>query len=397
MISSTFFQVALVLGGSFCVYWLLPRNLRLGFLAIASFSLLFTIEPVGSCVLAGWSSLFYWIAPRLTAPGSRWRRWMGPALILGILGYLAYHKYIPPLVAAMSLNPIEKKVVLPLGISYFTFKLIHYAVEVGRGNIKDRNLQQFFCYIFLFPIFTAGPIERFDHFLANQDERWNLRSMVEGLTRIIHGVIKKFVLAAAVWTLVEQTDADYLLSHLSEVLTFQVWLYCALVFIYVYLDFSAYSDIAIGSARLFGLRIMENFNWPIFAPDIGAFWTRWHMTLARWCQAYVYLPTIGLTRNPYLAVYSSFLAIGLWHAGSMNFVFWGLYHATAVSVFQAWRQVKRRRRWKFTDRYPWRCLSVPITLLVVVGSFACTASPDSHNALDGLRVLCKLVAIDFPA
>ena len=397
MISSTLFQVAFVLSTSFALYWLLPRNLRIGFLALVSVGLLFRMEPVGTCVLAGWSTLFYLLVPRVTAKGSMQWRWVGPALILGILGYLAYYKYIPPLVAAWASNPIEEKVVLPLGISYFTFKLIHYAVEVGRGNINDRNPQQFFCYIFLFPIFTAGPIERFDHFLANQEERWSLRSTVEGLTRIIHGLIKKFVLAAAVWALVEQTgDAEYLLSHLSELFTFQVWLYCALVFLYVYFDFSAYSDIAIGSARLFGLRIMENFDWPIFAPNIGDFWARWHMTLARWCQVYVYMPTIGLTRNPYLAVYASFLAIGLWHAGSMNFVLWGLYHATAVAVYQAWRQLKRRCRWRFQDRYPWRCFSVPLTLLVVVGSFACTAPPESCHALDGLRVLCKLIAVELP-
>ena len=97
-------------------------------------------------------------------------------MILVILGYLVYHKYIPQLGVFFSAQASAGTVVVPLGISYFTFKLIHYAVEVARGNITDRSLQRFFCYIFLFPIFTAGPIERFDHFLANRDETWQLQS-----------------------------------------------------------------------------------------------------------------------------------------------------------------------------------------------------------------------------
>ena len=169
-----------------------------------------------------------------------------------------------------------------------------------------------------------------------------------------------------------------------------------MTFLYVYMDFSAYSDIAIGSSRLFGIRIMENFNWPIFAQNIGDFWRRWHMTLAGWCQTYVYLPTIGLSRNPFLAVYATFLAIGLWHAGSINYACWGLYHATGVAVFQIWQRFKRRRGWVFLDHNPWHLLGIPITFLFVTGSFAFTVPHGVGTAYDGLRIFLKLLFINLP-
>jgi alginate O-acetyltransferase complex protein AlgI len=141
---------------------------------------------------------------------------------------------------------------------------------------------------------------------------------------------------------------------------------------------------------------MENFNWPIIARNIGEFWTRWHMTLAGWCQAYVYLPTIGWTRNPYLAVYATFLAMGLWHAGSMHFVCWGLYHATGVAVFQLWRRSQFRRRSKFLDRGLWRHAGVPVTFLFVAGSFAFTFTHGVGNWFDGFRILLRMAAVNVP-
>ena len=186
--SGTFWLVLLF---AVVIYWLLPKKFRLGFLALASFGYLATLDLMSVLVLVVWSLAFFKLAPLTLSDQSLWRRLL-PALILGILGYLTYFKYIPPLIMAMSADPIEIQLIIPLGISYFTFKLIHYAVEVSRGNITDRSLSQFLSYIFLFPIFTAGPIELFDHYLAHQDQKWQLDSMVYGLTRIIHGLIKKF-------------------------------------------------------------------------------------------------------------------------------------------------------------------------------------------------------------
>jgi len=394
----------LVLFATVIVFWLIPRQYRFGFLALASFGYLATLDLTSVLVLVAWTLAFYWLAP-LAIGKSSWQQRLPSILILAILGYLAYFKYIPPLIAAMSSDPIETKFIIPLGISYFTFKLIHYAVEVVRGNITNRSFQQFFAYMFLFPIFTAGPIERFDHFLANQDQKWQLDSTVEGLTRIIHGLIKKFFVAGMLiaplfgpYGDITGPNAGALLFNLSVLPTYKIWGFLVLAFLFMYMDFSAYSDIAIGASRLFGIRIMENFNFPIIAPNISNFWKRWHMTLAGWCQAYVYMPMIGLTRNPYIAVYCTMLAFGLWHAGSLNRVAWGLYHATGLVIHLTWSRIKRKKKWLFLDRMlVMRLIGIPSTFLFVAGSFAFSTTDGNGGFYGALRIFAKMFFINLPA
>lgn len=383
---------------SVAVFWLLPKNLRSGFLAAVSFGYLFSLDWKSVSSLVVWALVFFYFVPR--QPKEKGGKWKVRLLVLGILGYLAYFKYIPPLVAAKSHGASHANLFIPLGISYFTFKFIHYALEVSRGNIANRSLADFLCYIFLFPIFTAGPIERFDHFLANQDDRLQTENLVVGSTRIIHGLIKKLVFGGMIIVPLfrQVTDADILLQRLSVLPVYKVWGFLILSYLNVYMDFSAYSDIAIGASRLFGIRILENFHWPIFAPNIGNFWKRWHMTLAGWCQAYVYMPTIGLTRNPYLAVYLTFLAIGLWHSGDLNWICWGLYHGTGVVVYLSWAKYQRKRKWQHLDRLPVvQAASILATFAFVSAGFAVT-STHGHGGLYGtVRILAKLVNIDLPA
>jgi alginate O-acetyltransferase complex protein AlgI len=378
------------------VFWLLPARLRVGFLALVSIGYLLTLEPAGVAALLAFALGCYFFAPY--AATGRLPHMIVPILVLALLGYLAYFKYVPRLVATLAAGSLGASIAIPLGISYFTFKLIHYVIEVGRGNIVDRSLSQFFCYVFLFPIFSAGPIERFDHFLANQDRQWQLPSTVEGVTRIFHGLIKKFVFASLLLLPLDGgLDAlPGLVDRLGTVPTYKIWAFLVIAYLYAYLDFSAYSDVAIGCSRLFGFRIAENFNFPVLAADIGTFWKRWHMTLANWCQAYVYMPTLGLTRNPYAALYATMLAMGLWHAGSLNWVAWGLYHATGLAIFLTWSRIKRQRRWFFLDRGLWRFAGVPVTFAFVTASFAFTASY-GLGVYTGVRLLAKLFFINLPA
>lgn len=394
----------LILFWSVLCFWALPKKFRLGFLATVSFLYLATLEPVGMLVLLGWMLTFYWLAPYTQGRGTR-QRWLLATLVLSSLGYLAYFKYIPPLLTALSLSAVGHVLLIPLGISYFTFKLIHYAVEVSRNNLKNHSLSQLFCYIFLFPIFTAGPIERFDHFLTHQQDHWQIDLIVEGLTRIIYGLIKKFYLGGVILVSLlgryasdGSPNAGILLDNLIFLPTYEVWGFLVLTYLYTYIDFSAYSDIAIGASRLFGIRIMENFNFPILAPNIGNFWKRWHMTLGGWCQAYVYMPTIGFTRNPYLAVYSTMLAIGLWHVGSLNWACWGLYHATGIAIYMTWTRLKRQRQWFWLDHTPiLRYWGVPVTFLFVSSAAAFTSIQGYGGLYSALRILAKLCFINLPA
>jgi alginate O-acetyltransferase complex protein AlgI len=320
---------------------------------------------------------------------------------LTALGYLAWHKYLPTLAAAFSADALAEHPAIPLGISYFTFKLIHYAVEVSWGTITDRSLARFAAYIFLFPIFTAGPIERFDHFLAEREESWSLDSTLAGLFRIGQGLIKAFVFSRLVapanhdWI----PSAEALVRSLPETSHLELGAYLFFSFLYAYFDFSAYSDIAIGASRLFGLRIMENFNWPILAPNIGEFWRRWHMTLAGWCQAYVYVPIIGHTRKLVLAIYATFLAMGAWHGPSWNWILWGAYHGTGVAVYQSWSRFKRMRGWGPSlpgAASPWRHLGIPLTIAFVSGSYAFSTTVDL-GPWSAVRILARVFLIDLPA
>src|SRR5262249_24357371 len=126
------------------------------------------------------------------------------------------------------------------------------------------------------------------------------------------------------------------------------------------------------ASRLFGLRIMENFRFPMLAPNISDFWRRWHMTLAGWCQRYIYMPTLGWFRSPYLSLYTTFIVIGLWHAASGAYLFWGCYHATGIAVYQLWAKLKRRLKWPLMDHWTLKYAGIPLTFLFVSAGEICT-------------------------
>ena len=398
MVQSPFFWLALVVAVP--IYWILPHRFRAIFLSAVSVGYLVTLDPVTAAVLAGWTVLFFAAAPlaqRETQRDKTRAARVVPFLLIGIFAYLGYHKYFPRILGAIGFAAETRTLLLPLGISYFTFKLAHYAIEVGRKNITDRSLASFVSYIFLFPIYSAGPIERYDHFLANRSERWEEDHLIAGATRIVHGLVKKFVIGEMLLRRLyfDLPNVDVVLTHLDRLGPLDAWRFLIVAYLLAYMDFSAYSDIAIGSSRLFGIRIMENFRWPILATNIGDFWKRWHMTLAGWCQAYVYMPMIGLTRKPYVAVFATFIAMGLWHAGTTTWVLWGVYHATGVSIYLTWLRIKRKRGWLKEASPLLTVVSVLATGLFVAGSFAFTVTHGRGDTVDGLRILTKLIGVNL--
>ncbi len=373
---------ALIFGAP-VVFWLLPARLRYGFLTAASIGYLATRDWTSVAALLGWSVLFFLVAPKALASGSSRRR-VSLGLVLAILGYLVFFKYAPPLWNALAPDDSGMSVVLPLGISFFTFKLIHYAFAVRDRQVTDRSLATFLSYVFLFPAFTAGPIERYDHFLEHREDRLTVAAAAAGLTRIAHGLVKKFVLAEIVvrqWLLNGATAAD-VVARAHELGVPGTWGFLAASLLYAYFDFAGYSDLAIGGSRLFGLRIMENFNHPLTSAGIGQFWKRWHMTLAGWCQAYVYMPVMARTRNPVVAVYATFVVMGLWHEGNLNYLCWGLYHGTGVVVALSWARTCRRRGWARPSGRVRTALVIAATLLFVTGSsIFSTTSPLGADAM----------------
>ena len=394
----------MMLGITFAAFWLAPLKLRLSLLTAASLSFIFlTLEAdeklgvslleqrIAFFAMIGWALLFFFTAPLAKKEGAG-RKWTVLLLILGIVGFLAWFKYVPVLMARFGTGPM--RMFIPLGISYFTFKLIHYALEVSRGTIKDRSLDAFLSYIFLFPAFSAGPIERFDHYLANRELRLTQAAITQGLSRIIVGLIKFLVISQMIVVMLfGDQKMSTLLYHFNTFSPWDVWKFMIVAYVQMYLGFSAYSDVAIGGSRLFGLKIAENFNWPIFATNITEFWKRWHMSLANWCMTYIYMPTLGRWRNPYIASYLTFIVMGLWHAGALPWIAWGLYHATGLAAYQWWGKYRRQKKWQFFNGQTWKYACIPITFLAITGSFAFTEVHGHGGTLDSIRLLAKMCFI----
>lgn len=391
--SWTFWALAVV---SCLVFWALPLRLRAGFLTCVSIGYLLTLDAGSAATLFVLATLFYVGAPHL-APGRPQRQRLLVILILVVCLFLAAFKYVPPLLRSFAADMRIATLLIPLGISYYCFKLIHFGIEVSRGTVQRGRVDTFFLYLFWFPIFTAGPIERYDHFIANRVLAWRREDAVAGLHRVVVGIVKQAVVVDLIARLVYPgiPTSAALAGNLDGVSTAAAWLVVLRTYLLVYVSFSAYSDIAIGLSRLFGLGIMENFNWPLFARTASEYWQRWHMTLSGWCQNYIYMPALGYTRNPYFALQVSFFVMGMWHAGSATRLLWGFYHACGVGVYTAWSRLRRRRRWNFMEHGPGVALAIVLTQLYVLGSWAILAGEETGSVRDGARVLAKLLFIDI--
>lgn len=363
-----------------------------------------------------WAALVVGVVASAVLP-ARWRSWavagisvcfllvVAPWTAVGLLGFgLAYRALLAdrpsrglvlalvvaalaPLAVCKYLPPVFEGVAMPLGISYFSFKLVHYALDRGEGTLEHSSLGDWLAWLFLFPIYTAGPIERFDHFTRSSGVGWRPRDLVAGGHRIAHGLVKKFVLAEHLLGQVATVTPEEVVAGSATRL--EVWAFLGATFLYNYLDFSAYSDLAVGGSRVLGIRVMENFNWPIAAGNIGDFWKRWHISLTSWCQRYVYMPAFARTRSPYLSVFATFSAMGLWHSGSLAWLCWGLWHALGVSVYLTWRRRRRLLGIRARGGVVSRVAAHALTLAFVSAGYAFTAI--DGTPLDSLRILGGLV------
>lgn len=390
--SLAFWQVLLV---SVVGYWSLPVRFRDIFLLTVSLGYLATLDWRSVVALSVLATVFWRLTPLLAGDGPAARRCVVGS-VLACCGFLGAVKYLPPLLQALSAGSGHAVWIIPLGVSYYIFKLIHYVVESSRGTIALMPWPSFFLYLFLFPTFTAGPIERYDHFIANREQSPNRAMFAEGGTRIIFGLIKIGVISDAIQRLIfkDVPDVNYLTAHINELPTFTVWGVVLRTYLTTYIGFSAYSDIAIGSSRLFGISILENFKFPLFARNMSDFWQRWHMTLSRWCQSYVYMPVLASSRQPYVAVVASFIVMGIWHSLTATRVAWGLWHAAGTIAYMMWR--RRKRQGPASASYLYTGIAILLTQLYVLGSWAILAGEDNVGLIGGLRVLAKMVFLTLP-
>ena len=257
------------------------------------------------------------------------KRWMivSVAIGLGLLGLFKYADFfIGSVNAVTGLSLPLLRLVLPIGISFYTFQCISYTVDVYRGDAAaQKNLISFGCYVSLFPQLIAGPIVRYtDVARALEGRTHSMEAFTLGLRRFLFGLGKKVLLANQFGAL----TALYRDSKAQSVL--YCWLYALAFALQIYFDFSGYSDMAIGLGQIFGFRFPENFNYPYLSRSITEFWRRWHMTLGGWFRDYVYIPLGGnrVTRPRwFLNILAVWMLTGLWHGASWNFVLWGLVFA----------------------------------------------------------------------
>ena len=267
---------------------------------------------------------------------------------------------------------------LPLGISFFTFEFIHYAVDRYRGVTAPGKFGEYLAFILFFPTMVAGPIKRYQDFLpklqapsAAWRDDWEI-----GITRIFAGLVKKLAIADLLTAVTNHLNQADIAQAQRWVLPFWLLAYG----FKIYFDFSAYSDIAIGSARLFGIKVPENFDWPYLRTNIAEFWKHWHMSLYKWLVDYVFIPLGGSRTAPhrvYLNVLITMFISGLWHGAGLNFIVWGLWHGMLLLGHRLWS------RWRGEPRMPasaWRNgLSWGLTFVLVnIGwAFFCMDLPTS--------------------
>lgn len=220
------------------------------------------------------------------------------------------------------------KIILPIGLSFHTFQSLSYVIEVYRGHQKaERNLGIYSLYVMFFPQLVAGPIERPQNLLFQFRERkvFNLEQGKDGLRQILWGLFKKVAIADSCGRCVDFIYNDY--GHLNGVVLFAGMI---LYSFQIYCDFSGYSDMALGSAKLMGFKLMQNFNYPYFSRSINEFWNRWHISLSTWFKDYVYIPLGGSREGKAKQVRNLLITFGLsglWHGANWTFVFWGLINA----------------------------------------------------------------------
>ncbi len=319
-----------------------------------SLGLILALNPMTGAWLAA-EVVAVWMvlgaAARTTGTAKTALLWTGITLIIA---NLVAFKYLPTGEIGAVLTAqggLAKDVVdwlvqigFPLGISFLSFRMIHILVECMRGTLPKLSTSDYFLYAFFFPIWIAGPIERVDRFFAGRADKVSSDDLTIGANRVFWGLVKVFFLSKAVLPALYAASftPDSIAPNMAQLGVADTWWYLLVTYAILYTDFSGYSDLAIGLSRLFGFKIVENFNFPFLATNMSDYWRRWHISLANWCQSYVYMPVLARTRRPNLALYCSFFVMGLWHAASPNWILWGMWHATGVTLYRLYDRFRRK-------------------------------------------------------
>ncbi len=323
---------------------------------------------------------------------------------LAVLAYFKYANFLVRSVSAVSGLPLGTfDILLPLGISFFTFTQIAYLVDVHVGKVVERNPIHYALFVTYFPHLIAGPVlhhaEMMPQFAREDIYRPQVRNMTLGLGYFSIGLIKKILVADSVAPL---ADAAFGQVASTAISASAAWLGILAYTLQIYFDFSGYSDMAIGLSLLFGVRLPYNFNSPYQARNISDFWRRWHMTLSRFLRDYLYVPLGGNRRGRlrrYINLLATMLLGGLWHGASWTFVIWGGLHGIYLVINHAWQWLWGRLPPGSYPRGPFwsaaaRSASVALTLLCVIVAWAFFRAPTFEAAF---RIVGAMFGIGTPS
>ena len=268
------------------------------------------------------------------------KKWILIGTILSDLGFLFYFKYFNFVMKnvnfAFGADIPFLDVIMPIGISFYTFQAISYVVDVYRGDVKvQKRLDKLALYICLFPQLIAGPIVKYHDIedqIDNRQERFD--KIVYGVKRFIVGLAKKMLIANTMGAVADKIFA----MPVTDFGTGIAWIGAIAYTFQIFYDFSGYSDMAIGLGSIFGFKFLENFNYPYISKSITEFWRRWHISLSTWFKEYLYIPLGGnrvAKSRMYLNLFLVFLATGIWHGAEWTFLVWGLWHGFFI-IMEKW-------------------------------------------------------------
>ncbi len=255
-----------------------------------------------------------------------------------IISFMLYFKYMDFFIdnfnKVLGTNIPLLKIVLPIGISFYTFQIISYVVDVYRGEKAQKNPINLAAYVAMFPQLIAGPIVRYhDVALELETRTHSFDKIGEGIRRFVIGLAKKVLIANSMYDLSEIVYAA------EEKTVLMYWMYAISVALYIYFDFSGYSDMAIGLGKVFGFHFLENFNYPYISKSATEFWRRWHMSLGSWFRDYLYIPLGGNRVSKFrhiINIFAVWLFTGFWHGASWNFILWGVFFGVLLLIEKFW-------------------------------------------------------------
>lgn len=393
-----FFPIVLFL------YFFIPRRLRMVWLLIASYYFYMSWNAEYAVLIGGSTIITYVSAlllEKINADAGKHTHFKRVMLLvccivinLGILGVFKYGNFaidsLNILLKQFRISTVEKRfdLLLPVGISFYTFQALGYIIDVYRGEIKaERNILRYALFVSFFPQLVAGPIERTKNLLpqlnaVDKIKLWNSKRITSGAIMMVWGYFMKMVIADRVAILVDTVFNNYRMYGSTELILaaigFTIQIYC---------DFASYSIIAIGAAKIMGFDLMENFNTPYLAKNIRDFWDRWHISLSNWFKDYLYIPLGGSrkgTVRKQINILVVFLASGLWHGASWNYVIWGGIHGIYHVVYDCTKKVREWINSKMkvnTNCFSYRLLQTIITFVSVVFAWIFFRSDSITNAL----------------